>query len=86
MDGRNKCGHDVMVVASLAAHSDCSYISAETEPRPTMERIGASEARRHLPRLLDRVAQGESVNITRYGKPVARLVPVWQHQRQATGY
>ena len=41
-----------------------------------MERIGASEARRHLPRLLDRVAQGESLTITRHGKPVARLVPM----------
>ena len=41
-----------------------------------MERIGASEARRHLPRLLDRVAQGESLTITRHGKPVARLVPI----------
>ena len=41
-----------------------------------MDRIGASEARRHLPRLLDRVACGESLTITGYGRPVARLVPV----------
>ena len=41
-----------------------------------MKRIGASEARRHLPRLLDRVAQGESLTITRHRKPVARLVPM----------
>ena len=41
-----------------------------------MERIGASQARRHLPRLLDRVAQGESLTITCHGKPVARLVPM----------
>ena len=56
VDGRNKCGHDVIVVASVAAHSDYSYISAETEPGPTMDQIAASEARRHIPRLLDRVA------------------------------
>ena len=41
-----------------------------------MDRIAASEARRHLPRLLDRVACGESLTITGYGRPVARLVPV----------
>ena len=41
-----------------------------------MERIGAYEAKTHLPRLLDRVARGESLTITRHGKPVARLVPV----------
>ena len=40
-----------------------------------MERIGAYEAKTHLPKLLDRVAQGERT-ITRHGKPVARLVPV----------
>ena len=41
-----------------------------------METIGAFEAKTHLPRLLDRVAHGESLTITRHGKPVARLVPV----------
>ena len=41
-----------------------------------MERIGASKAKTHLPQLLDRVARGESLTITRHGKPVARLVPV----------
>ena len=47
-----------------------------------MNRIGASEASRHLPRLLDRIARGESLTITRHGKPVARLVPVaGDHER-----
>ncbi len=41
-----------------------------------MESIGAYEAKTHLPTLLNRVAQGESLTITRHGKPVARLVPV----------
>ena len=41
-----------------------------------MKRIGASEARRHLPRLLDGVAHGESLTITRHRKPIARLVPI----------
>ena len=38
--------------------------------------IGAQEAMTQLFALLDRVAQGESVTITRDGTPVARLVPV----------
>ena len=41
-----------------------------------MNRISASDARRRLPRLLDRAARGESLTITRHGKPVARLIPV----------
>ena len=41
-----------------------------------MQSIGAYEAKTHLPRLLDRVARGESLTITRHGQPVARLVPV----------
>ena len=39
-----------------------------------MNRIGASDVRRHLHRLLDRAARGESLTITRHGKPVERLV------------
>lgn len=41
-----------------------------------MESIGAFDAKTHLSKLLDRVARGESVTITRHGKPVALLVPV----------
>jgi prevent-host-death family protein len=38
--------------------------------------IGAYEAKTHLPALLDRVARGERVTITKHGKPIARLVPI----------
>ncbi|MBK1656698.1 type II toxin-antitoxin system Phd/YefM family antitoxin [Paracraurococcus ruber] len=38
--------------------------------------IGAYEAKTHLSALLDRVEKGESLTITRNGRPVARLVPV----------
>ena len=40
-----------------------------------MESVGADEAKTHLPQLLDRVARGEEIRITRNGRPVARLVP-----------
>ena len=46
-----------------------------------MQSISAYEAKTHLPRLLDRVAGGESVVITRHGRPVARLVPVENEAR-----
>ena len=36
--------------------------------------VGAFEAKTHLASLLDRVAAGEEVIITRHGRPVARLV------------
>jgi prevent-host-death family protein len=37
--------------------------------------IGAFEAKTHLSRLLDEVEKGDSVTITKHGRPVARLVP-----------
>lgn len=48
-----------------------------------MEMIGAYEAKTHLPKLLDRVARGENLTITRHGKPVAKLVPVTTDQERA---
>ena len=41
-----------------------------------MQTVGSYEAKTHLPRLLDRVAQGERITITKHGVPVALLVPV----------
>ena len=40
-----------------------------------METVGSFEAKTHLPQLLERVEHGETITITRHGKPVARLVP-----------
>jgi len=37
--------------------------------------VGAFEAKTHLSALLERVAGGEEVLITRHGKAIARLVP-----------
>lgn len=41
-----------------------------------MDTVGAYKAKTHLAHLLDRVARGETLTITRRGHPVARLVPV----------
>lgn len=40
-----------------------------------MRMIGAYEAKTHLPRLLDEVAKGKTITITKHGVPVAMLVP-----------
>lgn len=41
-----------------------------------MEAIDALEAKTHLAALLDRVAKGEKIMITRHGIPAAVLCPV----------
>ncbi len=41
-----------------------------------MDTIGAFEAKTHFASLLERVAKGEVITITRHGTAVARLVPV----------
>jgi prevent-host-death family protein len=40
-----------------------------------MKTVGSYEAKTHLPRLLSQVEKGESIIITKRGRPVARLVP-----------
>jgi prevent-host-death family protein len=44
--------------------------------------VGAFEAKTHLSNLLERVAEGEEVVITKHGKPVARLVSALQIDRE----
>jgi prevent-host-death family protein len=43
--------------------------------------VGSFEAKTHLSALLDRVAGGEEIVITRHGKPVARLVRIEEFER-----
>lgn len=40
-----------------------------------METIGTYEAKTHLAQLLERVAKGERITITKHGVPVATLEP-----------
>lgn len=40
-----------------------------------MTTVGSYEAKTHLPQLLERVARGEKILITRHGHAVAMLVP-----------
>jgi prevent-host-death family protein len=47
-----------------------------------MREVQASEAKVHLPQLLDDVERGETVVITRHGRAIARLIPEMQQRRQ----
>jgi prevent-host-death family protein len=40
-----------------------------------MKKVQAAAAKAHLAELLDEVERGETIVITRHGKPIARLVP-----------
>ena len=41
-----------------------------------MIKVGSYEAKTHLPKLLEKVAKGERVTITKHGVPVVLLTPV----------
>jgi prevent-host-death family protein len=45
--------------------------------------VGAYEAKTHLPQLLDEVARGEKITITRRGVPVAVLMPAPGRSKRA---
>jgi len=47
-----------------------------------MREIQASEAKAHLPQLLDDVERGETLVITRHGRPIARIVPEAHRRRE----
>jgi prevent-host-death family protein len=48
-----------------------------------MREIQASEAKTHLPRLLDEVERGETLIITRHGRRIARIVPENDSRQEA---
>lgn len=48
-----------------------------------MKRVGAYEAKTNLGRLLDEVAAGETITITKHGVPVAVLTPPGPDRRRA---
>jgi prevent-host-death family protein len=47
-----------------------------------MREIQASDAKARLPQILDDVERGETVVITRHGRPIARLVPEQQRRQE----
>ena len=76
------CAHPVHAIAGWGCDPACVGASFWLDFRLVyllgqlqMLTVGAFEAKTHLSALLDRVAAGEEVVITKHGKPVARLVP-----------
>ncbi|RMD88381.1 MAG: type II toxin-antitoxin system prevent-host-death family antitoxin [Alphaproteobacteria bacterium] len=49
-----------------------------------MDRVGSYEAKTRLAALLKRVEAGETIEITRNGRPVAKLVPADPRRQEAT--
>jgi prevent-host-death family protein len=47
-----------------------------------MREIQASEAKTHLPQLLDDVERGETLIIKRHGRAIARIVPEVDHRQE----
>jgi prevent-host-death family protein len=47
-----------------------------------MDAIDLADAKAHLSELIDRVEAGDSIDITRRGKPVARLTAVTRPRKQ----
>ena len=44
--------------------------------------IGAFQAKTHFSQLLERVAKGEEITITKHDRPVARLIPAGRPSRE----
>jgi prevent-host-death family protein len=52
------------------------------DPGQRLREVQASEAKTHLPQLLDEVERGVTIVITRHGRRIARLVPEAQRRQQ----
>ena len=48
-----------------------------------MTTVGAYEAKTHLSSLLERVAKGETITITKHGQPIAVMQPVGERELPA---
>ncbi|MGA2584501.1 MAG: type II toxin-antitoxin system prevent-host-death family antitoxin [Tepidisphaeraceae bacterium] len=50
-----------------------------------MRKIGSYELKVHLSEVLDSVEHGQTVIVTRHGKPIARILPNAEAEQSATG-
>ena len=48
-----------------------------------MKQVGVYEAKTRLSSLVDEVEKGETIEITRHGRPAARLVPITPDRRRS---
>ena len=59
----------------IRACNECYDRLVKSTGQQAMREIQASEAKVHLPQLLDEVERGETLIITRHGRRIARIVP-----------
>src|SRR6266851_1924736 len=62
-------------------YEDAAAFGADDSGQKLRE-VQASEAKTHLPQLLDEVERGATIVITRHGRRIARLVPEAQRRQQ----
>lgn len=48
-----------------------------------MESVGIFEAKTHFSALVERAENGESIVITKHGRPAAKIVPIESNDRRA---
>jgi prevent-host-death family protein len=80
-------GYAVDAVDAVDAVRPLAYVSTSQNDQlkqatPAMREIQASEAKTHLPQLLDEVERGETLLITRHGRAIARIVPEAQQRQE----
>jgi prevent-host-death family protein len=54
----------------------CAVAEVDPVQRASSRRVGVRELRQNLSVYLDRVKQGERLEVTEHGRPVALLVPI----------
>jgi len=54
----------------------CAMAESTADPKAATPRVGVRELRQNLSVYLDRVKQGERLEVTEHGRPVALLVPL----------
>lgn len=69
------CFEAIWEVVQLYNFFDSAHQHNPSAPPAAMTTVQMAQARQQLSGLLDRIQAGESVVISRHGKPVARLIP-----------
>jgi prevent-host-death family protein len=85
--GRQGIQSERRVAATTGVRSNLRYTGnwLTSSREPHMKTVGAFQAKTQLSQLLDQVEKGETVTITRHGRPVAVLAPVAPARPAKTG-
>ena len=73
---------DQALAASGIAKDNSLYDYLVSHECSSMDTINLADAKAHLSELVDRAEAGDSINITRRGKPVARLTAVSKQRKR----